>query len=555
MKMKKLLLLALTVGLSWGIKAQTCTGNFASDDFTSSAGWTAMGAYSGSNPGTLVISGGILDFNAFRGRQNYRLVKSLGCTLTSSDIWRSEFKFNSGSASTSDYGFLFGITEKDDHYNRSNTPGNYTYGDNSCIFLNLADPLGSNGQLGLSVGARYTTSNPVFSTKISLSRNTDYYIRMERIASDKVVLSVYSDNQYTNHINGSPVCYDLDDRITDLKYAQFSTGTTAGTSRTADANVDDFNMFDNTIEDCAVNCDVTALMEVEFEGCMFKFSNNSSVGPGNTYMGAAINFGDGTYQQYGSNPDIRHSYRSPGIYDACITAFSYIYDGENYVCCQDKYCVKVVVEEENLCFDEDNSSELIASQCSINAGFNINETCDGNVTLTNTSSMSSGNYLTTVIDFGDGSGPFERNPGQSLNYQYNSNGTYYVCVTVFGFSINGSGDFECCSDKHCDYNTIYTVGQTCGGTGGIHLPFRVKSPTTETTFSLSPNPVKETLKVSMEEGKNIIRVMSLSGQLVFEKTVENTTVENIDMSVLPAGVYTISVQNGKSIETQKVIKQ
>ena len=54
------------------------------------------------------------------------------------------------------------------------------------------------------------------SDDISISLDTTYYVSLERLASDNISLSFYSDTQRTSHIAGSPVTFAIPATITDL---------------------------------------------------------------------------------------------------------------------------------------------------------------------------------------------------------------------------------------------------------------------------------------------------------------------------------------------------
>ena len=209
-----------------------------SDNFSSSSNWTIKGVYAPppNSPGTLSINSGILEYNDFLGGQTYRLIHDLTTPLNDNE-WRIEFKYK-GLPSTQDYVFTFYVSDDTSAFH-SNCFQCLTSNQASGIHIAVNDALGPNNQLNAKLQGKYLTTRYAASQSIQVNKNTDYYFRVERLSLDKMILSVYSDASRQNHITGSPVCYDLDSRITGLRYLQFGVGTTAGSSRTANVEIED----------------------------------------------------------------------------------------------------------------------------------------------------------------------------------------------------------------------------------------------------------------------------------------------------------------------------
>ena len=80
-------------------------------------------------------------------------------------------------------------------------------------------------------------------------------------------------------------------------------------------------------------------------------------------------------------------------------------------------------------------------------------------------------------------------------------------------------------------------------------------------FSVFPNPVENQLNLrfrSREQGTYQLRLLNLQGQGLLERRIEVATgeqVQRLDVSTLPAGVYTVQVTDGKGVSSRKVVKR
>lgn len=551
--MKTIKLISFIIGsfLATSLNAQIFT-----DDFSTPGNWTQYGTNNiccGSTlpPGTMQVNNGQLEFRGFRGSQTFRLNQSIGQTLNANDPWRVEFKITPLKAYR-DNTAAFALTDNTDHW-FSDIEGDHTANNTSSVHILYSDPFGNDNQLRMHIRGKYQNTWGPPSDRIFVNPNTTYYVRAERLSSTEVILSIYSDASRTNHIAGSPVCHTIDGNIGGLYNFQLGTNTVASWYRESDLNVDDLKIFSNTIEKCGADCNVETDFDIvqDPQSCKYNFIYNSTVGQGNTFMGSVITYGDGTYDKIGLTGTIGHPYSTDGNYNPCITTFSYVFDGSQYICCSDTKCVEEHFEE---CELENESPEIPTPEseyCQIDAKFSYNIGCMGQVTFQDYSTMISGKYLTTVVDFGDGSGPTEIGLGQSFQHNYANNGSYDVCITIFGYSWNLDGGIECCREEFCKTIEMKSAGQACDEPG-----LRLKSESSpEQQFSISPNPVRDVLNIQLLEGLNTIRVMSLQGRLIREFVDVEEKQANIQMGDLPNGVYLISIQNGKTIKNKKIIKQ
>lgn len=151
-------------------------------------------------------------------------------------------------------------------------------------------------------------------------------------------------------------------------------------------------------------------------------------------------FGDGTLDTTNGWGTTQHTYNSPGVYTICQTV---LYNGANC----GTYCDSVFVGG-------------TTGNCSSAFQFVLS---GSTASFTN---YASGSGLSYSWDFGDNSLSSLANP----THTYNSNGTYYVCLTVS----DGTG----CSDTYCD-NVVINTG---GGGGNCQAGFVYTGSTNGTTF-------------------------------------------------------------------------
>jgi hypothetical protein len=362
--MKTNQMLGLIAGclLSFGVHAQ-----FFSDDFSNPSNWAPhAGNQTTSNnsntPGTMAINNSQLQFRAFMGSQTYRLQRDIGRTLNANDNWRVEYEFTVTQVNI-DNTTVMALTDNVDHW-QSNIAGGGSIGGapfntTSSIQVIYADPHGADRNIKLSIRDKYLDTWNSGSALIDIVDNKTYYIRAERVSNNKSVLSVYSDSARTLHIPGSPVCDDVDPRITGLRYIQSSVGTSSGFSRLAHVNIDNLDIFDNTIERCEETCEI-------------------------------------------------------------IPSFSYVED------------------------------------------------CDGKLKITNNSILNGSHIKTLLSDGKSGSRSVsEIGLGGDLTVQYPNNGTYTVCITVFGNTLNADRSLDCCSITYCEDIEVTTAEESCIGIGDV----------------------------------------------------------------------------------------
>ncbi|MBX7048116.1 MAG: choice-of-anchor L domain-containing protein [Chitinophagales bacterium] len=130
----------------------------------------------------------------------------------------------------------------------------------------------------------------------------------------------------------------------------------------------------------------------------------------------------------------------------------------------------------------------------------------------------SGAAVSQYWEFGDGTISTESNP----THIYATAGVYNVCVT--GYNAYG------CSDTYCDMVTV----------GNVDIN------DLQNTLSISPNPVANVLQLEGTENNAVINILNLQGEVVLTSTAYGNSV-SIDVSALPAGIYTLRATQGSQM--------
>jgi hypothetical protein len=149
-------------------------------------------------------------------------------------------------------------------------------------------------------------------------------------------------------------------------------------------------------------------------------------------------------------------------------------------------------------------------------------------------------------DWGDGTFDTIAYP----SHTYDSAGYYTICLSVT--------DFTGCSTTFCDSsylqksgNAIIYIDVIPEGSVGI----------TETKaqhyFIVYPNPAENSIvveKTSDREEENVLSIYDVSGQLVFQRLLQNNKTE-INVSSLAVGIYTLKIESDGNIEVLRFIKE
>ena len=211
-----------------------------------------------------------------------------------------------------------------------------------------------------------------------------------------------------------------------------------------------------------------------------------------------------------------HQYAAPGMYMVCLTGST--------VGCTSTYCDTIVIDTN------------ITNPTTCNAYFVFTQTSPYNVVGVN---LSSGINLNFTWNFGDGGTSNVPYP----IHQYNSTGTYMVCLTV--------SDANGCSSTYCDTLTVDSLGNvvykgvTSGGfTLNIVAPNVLGvNDNAPAIGSIFPVPASEDINVRLSEkvsGEAVYNVMSMEGRKVMNGMF-NGNGGTIHIADLQQGIYLLEV--------------
>ena len=92
--------------------------------------------------------------------------------------------------------------------------------------------------------------------------------------------------------------------------------------------------------------------------------------------------------------------------------------------------------------------------------------------------------------------------------------------------------------------------------GGACATLGIDAYEKDTSISLYPNPVHESLFIQSSYIIQNVSIKDITGRVVKEQRIlSNTTQENINLTTLTSGVYFVNVQSKKGQYTAKIIKQ
>ena len=121
-------------------------------------------------------------------------------------------------------------------------------------------------------------------------------------------------------------------------------------------------------------------------------------------------------------------------------------------------------------------------------------------------------------------------------WEWNIDGTVYLTENpIHTFPVINEYTVELTTNNDCDTSTRSLI---------INLAADAGIENNETTFSVYPNPNNGVFKIEGENAGEDLRIIDLTGKIVFEAQLKNT-IETINISYLPAGIYFLTIQNSK----------
>lgn len=257
---------------------------------------------------------------------------------------------------------------------------------------------------------------------------------------------------------------------------------------------------------------------------LVNFYNLSSSSPFSTAY--TWHFGDGNTSNQ-TNPT--HTYTTSGTYAVQLDVFDSL----------------------NQCFTSYVDSLVITlgtpNSCNANYTVTKDSTVAYGVLIYNTSSNFASHFYTW--DFGDGTTGSGRNP----SHQYQSFGSYVVCLTITDSILN-------CTSTFCDTVGMDTLGNLKAGFGlTVQTPLTVGIDEVDVleTLKVFPNPATNTVSVDLKAVSTTVnlRILDISGRVVLENPNNASgNISSFDISGLNNGLYFMLIDNGTSQKVEKFIK-
>ncbi len=232
------LLLVFGIFIAPHLHGQSCEYVLFADDFSNPSGWQSQGT------GDVNVGNGICNFaNVYSG--SYNRVYQATTAIFPDTYWRADFDFSILNPNA--YGgvgeVLLALTAGPLDFISYDLSQGYleTTQDGIAVILH-SDNANDNdinhwyfiieGKKGAS--RLFDVGNVIHAN----SAISDYYIRLERSSYGLTQLSICTDQNYTNHLPGSPVTYAIDPTITGLNHVQHGTSTPGTPTRNINATID-----------------------------------------------------------------------------------------------------------------------------------------------------------------------------------------------------------------------------------------------------------------------------------------------------------------------------
>lgn len=147
-------------------------------------------------------------------------------------------------------------------------------------------------------------------------------------------------------------------------------------------------------------------------------------------------------------------------------------------------------------------------------------------------------------------------------YQFANNGMYNAQSYVWYFG-DGDTSTQLSPIHHYNWAGNYTAmlvatnaGNGCSDTATtqVSITTSVEALPHESSFSLTPNPFKESLQLTTQQPMGSITIYDAQGKKIKQQTIKTTTT-NMDLKGIPSGVYLVEYDNGNKKESRKVVKE
>ena len=171
------------------------------------------------------------------------------------------------------------------------------------------------------------------------------------------------------------------------------------------------------------------------------------------------------------------------------------------------------------------------------------------------------------VRYNDGSG-WQTVATYARGTDFSNNSFYSATVTLdgsqFNLSSNAQFRFQCDASGNADHIYIDQVSVTGSGASSrvaeqtitlISTNAAARLTDTDQDITLAPNPASNMISISAQENINAIKILSITGQLVYQVNGINELNKSIDIDNLTSGIYLLRVATEEEVTTMKFVKE
>ena len=193
------------------------------EDYSNTNGWSQIGSE------VEILNGKVQYLNGSKCREfQKRVYKPLGRILNEQDCWEAKFEFTAvsvGQKNLLPYAghVVLGVTAstQDFHFDCPDLPcTNHIPGLQDGILVAFSASNPPTGELFFTIHARDSTKEYISQRIVALPLGTPHFLKLEKTKQNRVQLSVYSDNEFTLHIPGSPITFNYPGSVDSLTHVQ-----------------------------------------------------------------------------------------------------------------------------------------------------------------------------------------------------------------------------------------------------------------------------------------------------------------------------------------------
>ena len=170
------------------------------------------------------------------------------------------------------------------------------------------------------------------------------------------------------------------------------------------------------------------------------------------------------------------------------------------------------------------------------------------------------NYDTVVVDVNPlPAVPFIVLDSCFISSSYTTGNQWYLDGNPILGETNDTANY-CLIAQNGAYTVLYTDANGCSAFSDVTntiliTDVGIEDLTNEFGVKLYPNPTNSILNIELENGADLVYVMSMSGQVIYVENNLAIGLSTLDLSILAPGTYVIQFVKGDSVVTRRIVKQ